>query len=157
MLNGVKGGFAQFGHGKLAPAKRPAKGDWILYYSPKEKLGESTPCQRFVALGQVLDDAPTQVVQRPGFAPWRRNVAYRVATEIEIKPLIERLSFIKNKQHWGAAFRFGLLELDKNDFDLIASQMISYPCDGGRPVPRASSATQVVDRRFDRCRCVRRP
>jgi hypothetical protein len=63
----VKGGFAQFGHGKPGPAKRPAKGDWITYYSPKEKLGEPAPCQRFVAIGQFLDAAPRQVTQTPGF------------------------------------------------------------------------------------------
>jgi hypothetical protein len=40
VLTAVNGGFAQFGHGKPGPAKRPAKGDWITYYSPKEKLGE---------------------------------------------------------------------------------------------------------------------
>jgi hypothetical protein len=39
VLVAVKGGFAQFGHGRLAPAKRPAKGDWIIYYSAKEKFG----------------------------------------------------------------------------------------------------------------------
>ena len=124
MLVGVRGGFAQFGHGKLAPAKRPAKGDWIIYYSGKEKVGESLPCRRFVAIGQVLDAAPRQVTQDPGFKPWRRRVAYREATEAPIRPLVERLSFIKTKARWSAPFRFGFLEITKGDFTLIAKRML---------------------------------
>jgi len=49
---GVKGGFAQFNHGKLAPARRPSQGDWVIYYSPKLKFGEAQPCRKFVAIGQ---------------------------------------------------------------------------------------------------------
>ena len=125
VLATVKGGFAQFGHGKLAPAKRPAKGDWIIYYSAKEKFGEPAPCQRFVAIGEFLDAEPKQVTQAKGFKPWRRRVAYRKATEVPIRPLIEQLSFIKNKTHWAAPFRFGFLEIGKHDFSLIAKRMIS--------------------------------
>ena len=125
VLTAVKGGFAQFGHGKPGPAKRPAKGDWITYYSPKEKLGEPAPCQRFVAIGQFLDAAPRQVTQTPGFKPWRRRVAYRKATEVPIRPLIDPLSFIKNKAHWGATFRFGFLQIAEKDFSLIARRMLS--------------------------------
>jgi EVE domain len=79
VLAAVKGGFAQFGHGRLAPAKRPAKGDWIIYYSAKEKFGDPAPCQRFVAIGKFLDAEPKQVTQAKGFKRWRRRVAYRKA------------------------------------------------------------------------------
>ncbi len=40
-----------------------------------------------------------------------------------IKPLIEKLSFIKSKTHWGAAFRFGQLKVSQADFLLIAEAM----------------------------------
>jgi hypothetical protein len=122
---GVRGGFAQFNHGKRAPAARPAKGDGIVYYSSKETRGRPDPRQRFVAIGRVLDDEPTQVIQAPGFEPWRRRVAYREATEVEIQPLIKRLSFIKNKSSWGAAFRFGFLEIGRDDFETIARTMLA--------------------------------
>jgi hypothetical protein len=29
---GIQGGFAQLGHGKLAPIRRLSPGDWIAYY-----------------------------------------------------------------------------------------------------------------------------
>jgi len=127
VLAAVKGGFAQFSHGKPAPAKLPAKGDWIIYYSAREKFGEPTPCQRFVAIGKFLDAEPKQVTQAKRFKPWRRRVAYRKAIEVPIRPLIEKVSFIKNKKHWGAPFRFGFLEIAEDDFALIAKRMISTP------------------------------
>jgi len=126
VLVGVQSGFAQFNHGKRAPATRPAKGDWIVYHSGKEKFGQPEPCQRFVAIGQILDDEPTQVVHAPGFKPWRRKVAYQEATEIEIEPLIKRLTFIKSKTHWGAALRFGFLEIGRDDFEVISTRMLAH-------------------------------
>src|SRR5262249_61617726 len=71
---GVKGGFAQFGHGKLAPARRPSHGDWIIYYSPKLKFGEAEPCQKVVAVGKVIDRGPFQGEQFSGVKPWPRTV-----------------------------------------------------------------------------------
>jgi EVE domain len=123
---GVKGGFAQFSHGKLAPARRPSQGDWVIYYSPKLKFGEAEPCQKFVAIGQVIDGEPFQVEQFPGFKPWRRKIRYERAAEADIHALIERLSFIKNKTKWGAAFRFGFFEISKSDFTTIAKRMLPH-------------------------------
>ena len=121
---GVKGGFGQFDHGKLAPARRPSQGDWVVYYSPKLKFGEAEPCQKFVAIGQVIDGEPFQVEQFPGFKPWRRQIRYERVVEANIHALIERLSFIKNKTKWGAAFRFGFLQITKSDFTAIAKRML---------------------------------
>ncbi len=121
---GVRGGFAQFSHGRLAPARRLSKGDWVIYYSGRERYGQPDPCQRFVAVGRVVDSQPTQVGQFPGFRPWRRRIKYRRAREVEVHPLIERLSFIKDKGRWGGAFRFGFLEVDVSDFRTIAQEML---------------------------------
>ncbi len=120
---GVREGFAQFSHGKLGPARRLSRGDWVIYYSGKEKYGEPKLCQKFTAIGQVVDAEPTQVEQFPGFKPWRRGIKYRRATEVDIHPLIERLSFIKNKSRWGA-FRFGILEIGELDFALVSKRML---------------------------------
>lgn len=123
VLTGVQGGFAQFSHGKPGPARRLSKGDWVIYYSGNERYREPEPCQRFTAIGRVADSAPEQVEQAPGFRPWRRRVTYRRAAEADVRPLIGRLSFIKNKSRWGAAFRFGFLEISAADFARIARAM----------------------------------
>jgi EVE domain len=124
VLMGVRGGFAQFGHGKMAPVKRLARGDWVIFYSPRERFREPGPCRRFTALGKVIDDAPTQVEQIPGFAPWRRRTEYQAAREVEIRPLLDDLSFITDKSRWGVAFRFGLIEVSREDFMRIAKRMV---------------------------------
>lgn len=121
---GVRGGFAQLSHGKLGPATRLSKGDWIIYYSAREKYGETTPCQKFRAIGQIIDTAARRVEQTSRFKPWRRKVKYRRANEVEINALLKRLSFIKNKDRWGATFRFGFLEIGESDFYLIARRML---------------------------------
>lgn len=124
VLKGVEGKFAQFCHDKEGPAKRPKRGDWVLYYAGKERHGEAQACQRFVALGQVTDEAPQQVEQAPGFCPYRRQMEYRSVTEVPIQPLLEDLSFIKNKQRWGIVFRYGFLEIPRPDFERIVQPML---------------------------------
>jgi predicted RNA-binding protein len=123
VLIGEKEGFAQFCHGKEAPAKRLSKGDWIVYYSGKEKFDASIPCQKFTAFGEVLDEKPIQVEQFPGFHPYRRKIRYEKAKETDIYPLIENLAFIKNKLKWGMAFWYGFFEISEDDFKLIIREM----------------------------------
>jgi EVE domain len=125
VLQAVRGGFAQFNHGKNAPAQRLGKGDWVTYYSPNERFSETGPCQRFTALGKVIDDGPLQVEQAPGSVMWRRRIEYREVREVEIRPLLDKLSFIKDKSKWGANFRFGFLEIPREDFVRIAKRMVA--------------------------------
>jgi predicted RNA-binding protein len=126
---GVAGNFCQLCHGKAQSLKRMSVGDWMIYYSSKEKFGEATACQRFTAIGQVVgeDVYAREMISgetTSGFAPYRRDIHFRKSTEVDIRPLIERLSFIKNKNRWGYAFRFGHLEIPQADFALIASRML---------------------------------
>jgi len=123
VLLGVKEGFAQLCHGKAQPLKRMAKGDWIVYYSPQEILGEKRPCQRFTALGEVVGERVYPVQMAPGFTPFRRDIRYLPTHEAAIHPLLERLAFIKDRRHWGYVFRFGHLQIPEADFRLIAARL----------------------------------
>jgi EVE domain len=116
---GVNGGFAQAGHGKRSGLARMHAGDRIVYYSPKVALGGEEPLHAFTALGVVADDEIVQVEMTPDFKPFRRKVNYLHDGSIRIEPLIDDLSFIRNKKSWGYAFRFGLLEIQKDDFERI--------------------------------------
>ena len=120
---GIEGGFAQFCHGKQGPARRPRRGDVVLYYSGQERFGEKSPCQKFTALGVIEDDEPTTVEQFPGFFPWRRSVKWLHRAEAPIRPLIDRLAFLGDKRTWGAKFRFGFLEIPMVDVRLLAREM----------------------------------
>ncbi|WP_244215264.1 EVE domain-containing protein [Pedobacter miscanthi] len=50
--NGIAEGFAQACHGKASPLKRMHKGDFIIYYSGKQTMGQPQPCQQFTAIGK---------------------------------------------------------------------------------------------------------
>src|SRR5215813_7790500 len=55
--------------------------------------------------------------------PFRIDVEYFSARETPITPLIDSLTFIRSKKHWGAPFRFGLIRVPQADFALIAVAM----------------------------------
>jgi predicted RNA-binding protein len=58
-----------------------------------------------------------------GVQPYRVDVELSSCKEAPIKPLIERLSFIRSKMHWGGAFRFGYVKVPEADFALVADAM----------------------------------
>jgi predicted RNA-binding protein len=121
---GVEGAFTQAGHGKASALKRLAAGDWLVFYSPKTSLRDGERLQAFTAIGRVVDGEPYQVEMAPGFVPWRRNVEFVECAETLIAPLIDELTFITDKRHWGYVFfRFGLFEIPQTDFERIKDAM----------------------------------
>lgn len=124
VARGVELGICQFCHGKQSAAKRPARGDFVIYYSSKRTMNGTELCQKFTAIGIIQDDVPYQVEMEGGFKPFRRNIHYLQAQHLDIKPLIHELPFIKNKKSWGYVFRFGFLEIDQKSFEIIATGML---------------------------------
>jgi hypothetical protein len=129
---GVRGRFTQANHGKPDALRRMSRGDWIIFYSPRTDYPDGEPLQAFTAIGQVVDDEPYQAVASlpasageptPDFHPWRRNVDFLTCTETPIRPLIDQLDFIENKERWGYKFRFGVFKIDDHDFEVIRSAM----------------------------------
>ena len=121
---GVRDGFAQANHGKSSPLKRLHAGDGIVYYSSKETYGEEAKCQKFTAIGTVKDDDVYVGEMGNDFHPARRNIDFQKSEDVSILPLIEKLTFIQDKKHWGVPFRFGFLQIPREDFELIAAQML---------------------------------
>lgn len=120
---GVRGGFMQLNHGKKAPVQRLKAGDWLAVYSPKTAFPDGQPLQAFTAIGRVVSGAVYQVEMAPDFKPYRVDVEFLPCAEAPIRPLIPTLSFIKDKQHWGAAFRFGHLKVPLADFAQVSRAM----------------------------------
>jgi hypothetical protein len=130
VLRGVAGNFIQLNHGKKAPLQRLHAGDRVVIYSPRTAYPDGAPLQYFTAIGVVRSGEVYQVEMAPDFHPYRVDVDFADCHEAPIQPLIERLSFIKSKTHWGAAFRFGYLKVPAEDFALIASAMqVEWPAD----------------------------
>lgn len=124
VMKGIAGGFTQAGHGKSTILKRLKKGDYLVFYSPRTSYAGGQPLQAFTAIRRVKDDELYQVEMTPDFIQWRRNVEFLDCLETPIKPLIDDLSFIKDKTHWGFIFRFGLFEIPEADFKVIRHVML---------------------------------
>lgn len=73
VLLGVEQGITQSGHGKEAPLKRMKKGDWVIFYSPKQSLAGDEKLQAFTAIGQLPDDEIYQFAMSPSFKPFLRK------------------------------------------------------------------------------------
>jgi len=119
----VAGGFVQLNHGKAGPLERLHEGDGFIFYSPRESHPDGAPVQAFTALARVSAGAMFRVEAADGFAPFRRTVQFLPVRDALVKPLIDELTFIRNKAHWGAAFRFGFLRVPDEDFVRIAAAM----------------------------------
>lgn len=119
--HGVEKGIMQIGHGKRVGVARQQKGDWLIYYSPKQKMDDKVPLQVFTALGQITDDELYSYMVSEDFKMWRRSVKYEKVSPLPIRPILDELSFIKDKTYWGIAFRYGILEIPQKDFEFIAA------------------------------------
>lgn len=120
----VVGKWVQVCNGKQAPLKRMKTGDFITIYSPKITMTGAEKYQHFTAIGKVNNDTFYQAEMFKDFHPFRRDIEFLEVTPTPIQPLINDLEFIVNKKSWGYPFRFGFFEINKHDFDLIASKMI---------------------------------
>ena len=123
VANAVAGGFCQFNHGKQAPLRRLQPDDRIVYYAPREKMRAGEIVQAFVALGTVMPGEPYQPDAANGFRPFRRPVTYATSTDASIRPLLQQLSFTRDRTSCGQAFRHGLFEIKPGDLEVIARAM----------------------------------
>lgn len=121
---GESGGFAQLCHGKSAPLRKMRAGDWLIYYSPRTEMRKGAPLQAFTAIGEVDDDIVYEYQMSESFVPLRRNIRYISCREVQIRGLLEKLSFTRGNRNWGYSFRYGHFEIGREDFLTIASAML---------------------------------
>ena len=117
------GGFVQINHGKAAPLERMRVGDGFAFYSPRSAYPDGEVVQAFTAMAVVSGAAIEQADMGGGFLPFRRAVRFLDTHAAPVRPLVDTLSFIRSKTHWGAAFRFGFLRVPEEDFARIAAAM----------------------------------
>jgi len=117
----VTGGYVEVSHGKAGPLERMRPGDRVAFYSPRTRSSGGEALQSFTALGEVVDAPLFQTAA--AHQPFRRAVRWQGVTPAPVRPMLEALEFIRNKRHWGAAFRFGYLRVGRGDFARIAAAM----------------------------------
>lgn len=120
---GMAGGFAQLCHGKGAPLRRMAPGDWLIYYSPKEEFGGARACRAFTAIGQINERPVYAHDMGGGFIPFRRDVTFAPAQRAPIAPLLSQLRFVREHRSWGLLLRRGHFEIALEDAATIAAAM----------------------------------
>lgn len=81
------------------------------------------PVQAFTAVGRVQEGVPYVFDMGGGFTPWRRGVDWQEARPAPIRPLLDTLDLTRGQASWGMAFRYGLRELSRADFDAISAAM----------------------------------
>ena len=136
VARGVSLGIAQVNHGKRAGLARMRHGDWLVYYSPRQRLSGHEPVKAFTAIGRFPDEEIWQA-DEGCFKPWRRRVDYRTeARSVPIESLRGRLE-LTAAPNWGYQLRRGLIPLCDNDFSWIQEAMT------GSAAPPAPVAQQT--------------
>ncbi|MCH4062087.1 MAG: EVE domain-containing protein [Acetobacter sp.] len=122
---GRDGGFAQLGHGRHIAVKSFKKGDWIVYYSPREGVGEGATVQAFTTIGRITSEAPYRFEQAMDFNPYRVDVDYlKAAKAAPIRPLLGELRLTRDHAaNWGIVMRGPKRMLHEQDMLQIAGAM----------------------------------
>lgn len=119
---GKSAGFCAFSHGKESAVKKLSIGDEFIYYAPRD-THEGKPIQAFIGLGKVTGPVGTKPMPGTDFCPFMRPADYETVRPMPVRPLLEDLSFVRNKQSWGMAFRRSLFEVSETDFTIIAKAL----------------------------------
>lgn len=119
---GKAGGFMQVNHGKAAPLRRISPGDGLVYYSPSAAYQAKDGLKSFTSIG-IVQPGEIYSGEMGGWTAFRRDVHYFAAEEVPIAPLLSQLEFTRDKTNWGYQLRFGLFEISRHDFELIAEAM----------------------------------
>jgi hypothetical protein len=123
VLAAKNGHFTQANHGNPSNLNKLQRGDYMVFYSPRERFESNKALQSFTAIGRMIDDEPYQVEQDVDFHPYRRKMDFLKCSYAPIRPIINKLSFIENKVHWGLVFRQGMFQISESDFAIIAEEM----------------------------------
>ena len=135
----VAGGFIQLNHGKAGPLERMRVGDGFACYSPRTAYPDGESRAGVHRARRVTGDAIVQVDRAEASCRFDGTSSSCVASPAPIRPLIDALSFIRSKLHWGAAFRFGHLRVPADDFArIVARDGPRFRADFGRATRAAA-------------------
>ncbi|MFA9229958.1 MAG: EVE domain-containing protein [Microgenomates group bacterium] len=138
--NGRNWGIVQACHGKVTPLRRMQVGDGVVIYSSKISFKGNDPLMAFTAIGRVSGDEPYQFDMGGGFVPWQRGVQWQPhATALPIRPLLEQLDLTRGLVGWGMVFRYGLTQMTRADFALLARAMVPV----AQAIPFSSPAPHI--------------
>jgi predicted RNA-binding protein len=114
-----------FAESKRAVLKSFEPGDLVVFYVSRESLSSTKRIGKFIGLAEVVSQSykSSAPVWNHGVFPQRIRIEPVSEKSCDIKTLLDRLRFIKNKANWGASFLSGILRIPHDDFDTIRENM----------------------------------
>jgi predicted RNA-binding protein len=102
--------------------------DMIVFYISKKTLTSTTRVMKFCAILECTGSPykGTEPIWSDGDSaeyPKRIKIKVLQKKSCDIKPLIHKLDFIRNKKYWGSAFFSGIRKVSSKDFELIKQSM----------------------------------
>ena len=123
VARGVAGGFCQLSHGTAGPVARLRPGDGLVYYAPRERIGEGEPVQAFGAIGTIAEGEPYQGLMGNVAAARRDVLWWPMQQRAPIRAMLDDLSFTSGKPNWAMVLRRGSFRITVEDFRRIAKAM----------------------------------
>ena len=102
---------------------RMQPGDYyIIYYAPRERMRAGDFVQAFVAFGRIL---PASHLSRciKQISPFSAVCRVQRRRGCPIRPLLQKLSFTRDRVSWGQALRLGTFKIEPDDLKIIAGAM----------------------------------
>jgi predicted RNA-binding protein len=115
-------GFAET---KSSVLKSFEPGDLVVFYVSRESLSSTKRIGKFIGLAEVVSQSyhSLEPIWNHGVFPQRIDIEPVSEKSCDVKTLLDRLRFIKNKANWGASFLSGILRIPHDDFDTIRENM----------------------------------
>ncbi|MPZ78028.1 MAG: EVE domain-containing protein [Deltaproteobacteria bacterium] len=95
-----------FADSKRAVLKSFQPGDLLVFYVSRESLSSTKRVGKFIGFAEVVDQSyqSSAPIWNHGVFPQRIKIRPVSSKSCDIKALLDRLRFIKNKANWGASF-----------------------------------------------------
>jgi predicted RNA-binding protein len=102
-----------------------AMSDQVTFYVPRQKLASNILVRKFIGRAEITSATyrSDEQIWKGGTFPIRIDITPLSTKCCDVKPLINDLTFIKNKHYWGAHFMNTILKIPAADFDLIQKSM----------------------------------
>ncbi len=116
--------------GRENAIRRVRKGDLAFIYVMSEKRGDEVVPPRIAGLFEVASEPFTssEPVFKGGAYPNRVRLRPVLVPDrpVEFKPLIPKLSFIRNKRFWTGHLRSEMAKISKEGYDLLRRELGCY-------------------------------
>lgn len=142
---GIQGGFIQ--QRQPHRLEKMRKDDKLVLYASKETFGATKQCRKLLGIATATDDECDRLSYKDmteslgikteeeasamcssTLVYFRKKMQFQVLPEpADIRPLLPKLEFVKNKKSWGFYFMSGFREIAKEDYNIVCQHCSLTP------------------------------